>query len=139
MKKSKFYKYYAYMIYTNKRILLATLNHVLWLAAQNKEFEFVRLSSNRSWLSTNESAWILNVTYTCRVYEKGNRLRRAIASELLSAWPRFFHIRKDRAFIWEYVFHAKWITNEQIRIPIKNVCQNRIFSQLRVGSKIIEN
>jgi hypothetical protein len=132
LKKSKFYKYYADMIYTNKRILLATLNHVLWLAAQNKEFEFVRLFSNRSWLSTNESAWILNVTYIHRVYKKGNGLRRAIASELLCVWPRFFHIRKNQALSVEYVFRAKWITNEQIQIPIKNVSQNRIFSPLRV-------
>jgi hypothetical protein len=28
LKKSKFYKYHAYMIYTNKGMLLATLNHV---------------------------------------------------------------------------------------------------------------
>jgi hypothetical protein len=39
------------MIYTNKGTLLATLIVTYT----------VRLSSNRSWLSTNESAWILNV------------------------------------------------------------------------------
>jgi hypothetical protein len=76
-----------------------------------------------------------------RVYKKKViELQRAIVSELLCVWTRFFHIRKDYAFSCWLISSScqmdkKW-TNMN---PIKNVSQNRIFSPLRVGSKTIES
>jgi hypothetical protein len=76
-----------------------------------------------------------------RVYKKKViELQRAIVSELLCVWTRFFHIRKDHAFSWRMISSScqmdkKWANTN----PIKNVSQNRIFSPLRVRSKTIEN
>jgi hypothetical protein len=79
--------------------------------------------------------------YLYRVYKKKViELQRAIVSELLCVWTRFFHIRKDHAFSCWMISSScqvdkKWANTN----PIKNVSQNRIFSPLRVGSKTIEN
>jgi hypothetical protein len=67
-------------------------------------------------------------------------LQRAIVSELLCVWTRFFHIRKDHAFsCWMISSSCQMDKKLANTNPIKNVSQNRIFSPLRVGSKTIEN
>jgi hypothetical protein len=78
--------------------------------------------------------------YTGCIKKKIIELQRAIVSELLYVWTRFFHIRKDHAFsCWmissSLQMDKKWANTN----PIKNVSQNRKFSPLRVGSKTIEN
>jgi hypothetical protein len=78
--------------------------------------------------------------YTGCIKKKVIELQRAIESELLCVWTRFFHIRKDHAFrCWmissSCQMDKKWANTNQI----KNVSQNRIFSPLRVGSKTIAN
>jgi hypothetical protein len=78
--------------------------------------------------------------YTGCIKKKVIELQRAIVSELLCIWTRFFHIRKDHAFSCWMISSScqmdkKWANTN----PIKNVSQNRIFSPLRVGSKTIEN
>jgi hypothetical protein len=67
-------------------------------------------------------------------------IQRAIVSELLCVWTRFFHNRKDHAFIcWMISSSCQMDKKLANTNPIKNVSQNRIFSPLRVGSKTIEN
>jgi hypothetical protein len=74
------------------------------------------------------------------IKKKVIELQRAVVSELLCVWTRFFHIRKDHAFSCWMISSScqmdkKWANTN----PIKNVSQNSIFSPLRVGSKTIEN
>jgi hypothetical protein len=78
--------------------------------------------------------------YTGCIKKKVIELQRAIVSELLCVWTRFFHIRKDHTFSCWMISSScpmdkKWANTNRI----KNVSQNRIFSPLRVGSKTIEN
>jgi hypothetical protein len=81
-----------------------------------------------------------DTNYTGCIKKKVIELQRAIVSELLCVWTRFFHIQKDHAFSYWMISSScqmdkKWANTN----PIKNVSQNRIFSPLRVESKTIEN
>jgi hypothetical protein len=91
------------------------------------------------WLSLRKKCF-LHVSLYSVFKKKVIELQRAIVSELLCVWTRFFHIRKDHAFsCWMISSSCQMDKKWAITNPIKNISQNRIFSPLRVGSKTIEN